>query len=125
MNLSLLILDSGEYLVSQVDQMDYEPRVHMLQPYLVSGTKAITLTRWPSYTNDEHILLKSDRLLTMVDPTKDILEKYLKKIGKKLEDFTDESKSDTMVLNEEESVLEGTPTEDEDSYEPRYLEEDY
>lgn len=112
-------------MISQVEQMEYEPRVHMFQPYLVSGTKSITLTKWPSYTNDEHILLKSDRLLTMVDPTEDILNRYLKKVGKKLEDFTDDSKSDRIVLNEGESVLEGTPIDDDDSYEPRYLEEDY
>ena len=124
MNLSILILETGQYLISQVEEMDYEPRVHMFQPYLISGSKTITLTKWPSYTNDEHILLKSESLLTMVDPTEDILNKYLKKVGKKIEDFTNDKKSDRVVLNEEESVLEGTPVDD-DSYEPKYLEEDY
>ncbi len=140
MNLSILILETGEYLISQVEEMDYEPRCHMFQPYLISGSKAITLTRWPSYTGDEHILIKSDSLLTMVDPTDDIINKYLKKVGKKLEDFTRNKPTDRMVLNEGESILEPLqdddsfinegesilePLQDDDSYEPSYVEEQY
>ncbi len=121
MNLSVLILKTGQYLVSQVEQMDYEPSVHMVEPYLISGTKSITLTRWPLYTKDEHILLKSESLLTMVDPTEDITNKYLKKIGKTIEDFTKETINDKIMLNEGESVLEQAP--DDDSYEPRYVED--
>lgn len=125
MNLSILILKTGQHLITQVEQMEYEPSCHMVQPYLISGTKSITLTRWPSYTDDDHILLKSDALLTMVDPTEAILNKYLKKVGKKLEDFTNDSSSGKVVLNEDESVPEGSPVDEDDSYEPRYLEEDY
>ena len=100
--------------------MDYEPSVHMVEPYLISGTKSVTLTRWPLYTEDSHILLKSESLLTMVDPIEDIRNKYLKKIGKTIEDFTKETINDKIMLTEDESVPEPP---DDDSYEPRYVED--
>ena len=92
----------------------------MIQPYIVGGKTKVTLSRWPSYTDDEHILLNSDSLLTMCDPTEDLLNKYLVKIGKKLEDF--EPKDDKVLLTEGEQVPGPLPDET-DEYEPRYVEE--
>ena len=120
MQLSLILLRTGEYIISQVEEMDYEPRVHMEQPYLIGGKTKVTLTKWPSHTEDTHILLTSDSLLTMCDPTQDILDKYLTKIGKTEEDF--QPKDDRILLNEGEEVPEPLPDEP-DEYEPRYIEE--
>ena len=120
MNLSLLLLKSGEYLISQVEQMEYEPSVHMISPYLVGGKTKVTLTRWPSHTDDEHILINSGSLLTMCDPTQDLLDKYLVKINKTMEDF--EPKDDRVMLTEGEQVPGPLPDEPDD-YEPRYVEE--
>ena len=120
MNLSLLLLKSGEYLISQVEQMEYEPSVHMIEPYLIGGKTKVTLTRWPSHTDDKHILINSGSLLTMCDPTQDLLDKYLVKIGKTMEDF--EPKDDRVMLTEGEQVPGPLPDET-DEYEPRYVEE--
>ena len=120
MQLSLILLRTGEYIISQVEEMDYEPRVHMEQPYLIGGKTKVTLTKWPSYTEDTHILLTSDSLLTMCDPTQDILDKYLTKIGKTEEDF--QPKDDRILLNEGEEVPEPLPDESDED-EPRYIEE--
>ena len=120
MQLSLILLKTGEYIISQVEEMDYEPRVHMEQPYLIGGKTKVTLTKWPSYTEDTHILLTSDSLLTMCDPTQDILDKYLTKIGKTEEDF--QPKDDRILLNEGEEVPEPLPDESDED-EPRYIEE--
>ena len=120
MNLSLLLLKSGEYLISQVEQMEYEPSVHMVNPYLIGGKTKVTLTRWPLYTTDEHILINSGSLLTMCDPTQDLLDKYLAKIGKKIEDF--QQVDDRVMLTEGEQVPGPLPDET-DEYEPRYVEE--
>lgn len=125
MNLSLILLKSGDYLISQVDELDYEPRVHLTNPYLVSGKTKVTLTKWPLYTDDEHVLLNSDSLLTMSDPVEDILNKYLIKVNKTIEDF--QPKDDRVLLNEEEQVPGPVPDEPDadepDEYEPRYIEE--
>ena len=69
MNLAVILLKTGQHLVSQIEELEYEPKVHLFQPYLVSGKTKVTLTRWPDYVVDEHILLKSDNLLTAGEPT--------------------------------------------------------
>ena len=81
----------------------------------VSGKTKLSLSRWPEYTDDEHVLLGSDSLLTVCEPSEAVLEAYLKKIGKTIEDFTREP--ETVMLTEDETVPEG------EDYEPRYVEE--
>jgi len=92
---------------------------------LVGGTTKVTLTPWPArkYTDEKHILLHSDSLLTVVDPNDKVRDAYLKKIGKTLEDFKPQEQP--VLLNEDEEV----PSEDyirdndyDDDYEPRYQE---
>ena len=81
----------------------------------VSGKTKLSLNRWPEHTDDEHVLLGSDSLLTVCEPSEAVLEAYLKKIDKTIEDFTKEP--ETVMLTEDETVPEG------DEYEPRYVEE--
>ena len=81
----------------------------------VSGKTKLSLQPWPEYTDDEHILLGSDSLLTVCEPTEAVRDSYLKKIGKTLEDFTKEPEA--VMLTEDETVPEG------EDYEPRYVEE--
>jgi len=122
MNLALIVLKSGQTLVSQSDELDYEPKVHLVNPYVVSGKTKITLTRWPEYTDDTHVLLRSDDLLTVCEPTELVIEAYCKKIGKKPEDFEvaeEEKEEQKMLLTEEE----GSIRNNDDSYEPHYREE--
>ena len=82
----------------------------------VTGKTKSVLTSWPSYTDDEHILLNSDTLLTVCEPNDKIRDAYLNKIGKTLEDFTEAPAP--VLLNEEEDV-----PEPDDDYEPKYIEE--
>ena len=102
-----------------------EPRCHLLEPMIVSGAAKVALTSWPKYTDEKHILLHSDSLLTVMEPTDVIRDAYLKKIGKTIEDFTPAPQPE--LLNEDESVPDGTPVRDtyydeEDGYEPDYAE---
>jgi len=85
----------------------------------VSGKTKIVLTPWPSYTEDTHILLNSDALLTVCEPTNELTELYLKKIKKTAEDFAPEPQK--QLLTEEENVPDDY--EDDHGYEPRYVEE--
>ena len=126
MSLSLLILKSGETLISQSDELDYEPKVHLVEPYMVSGKTKITLTPWPSYTDDKHILLRSDDLLTVCEASKNVQDAYLKKIGKKIEDFTPkEPEQKPVLLNEDEGVPSSYEEYTPDHYEPEYLEDPF
>ena len=113
--LAILALKTGQYLISETDQLEYEPKVHLISPYLLGGKTKVTLTRWPQYTEDEHVLLHSDSVLTVVEPTEDIVKLYLSKVGKDIETFTPEPQP--VTLTEEYQI------HDDDDYEPRYIEE--
>jgi hypothetical protein len=116
MNLALILLKTGQSLVSQTEELEYEPKVHLYQPYLVSGKTKVTLTPWPDYVIDEHILLSSDTLLTVGEPTAKIKKAYLDKIGKTEEEL--KPKPQPVILTEEEQL----PDLDDDDYEPEYVE---
>ena len=109
--------------MSQIDEIPAEPRVHLVQPFVVGGKSKITLTRWPEHTDDIDILLHSESLLTVCDPTKELADLYLKKVGKSAEEITKDP--DRVMLNEGENVLdELTSPMYNDEYEPRYIESD-
>jgi len=109
----LIILTSGETLVSYAEELDYEPKCHMISPYLVSGKTKVTLTKWPSHTDDEHILLKSDDLLTVCTANEKVTNLYTSKV----KDPGLDKPSKSVMLSEDEQV----PNFDE--YEPKYIEE--
>ena len=124
MQLSLILLRQPTLtLIAQTEEMPAEPRVHLIQPYIVGGKTKLTLTRWPDYTDDENILIHSENLLTVCDPTEKLTELYLTKIGKSIEDMTKDP--DRVLLNEGENILDPlTSPMYNNEYEPRYIETD-
>ena len=120
MNLAVALLKSGEYIIAQFSEMEYEPRVHMFRPYIISGSAKLSFSQFPKYTEEEHILVHSDSVLTMVEPTEALAEAYAKKLGTTLETLKTPPKR--VILNEEDNphpILDGT----DDEYEPRYTED--
>jgi hypothetical protein len=116
MNLTLVILKTGQHLVAWCEELDYEPSCHMVAPHLIGGKTKITLTPWPSYTNDEHVLLHKTDILTVCEPNPAVSEAYSKKVA---EPEALKSAPRPVILNEEEQV----PDLTNDEYEPRYVEE--
>ena len=130
MQLSLFILQNGIEVVSQSDQLEYEPKVHLVNPCTISGTTKLTLKRWPVHAKDEHILLRSDDLLTVCEATDEVTKAYIKKFKLSPEDLT--SDPEPVMLNEEQQVMSQDPNmglgempDFEDDYEPRYVEDAY
>lgn len=121
MNLLLVMLKTGQTLVSLSEELDYEPKCHLIEPHEITGKTKITLTPWPPHTDETNILLHGDSLLTVIEPTSAIASQYLKKIGKTMEDL--QPKDNRVLLNEEENVPDLPPVP-EDEYEPQYIEED-
>ena len=123
MSLSLLILKSGLSLVAQTTELDYEPKVHMIKPYSVNVGKNVVLTQWPVGTDDEHILLRSEDLLTVCEPSEQVIKSYLRKTGLTLKELNKPAEAPTEEPTVEPEVL---PQEDlfydEDEYEPAYQE---
>ena len=118
MNLALILLKTGQILISDHERLDYEPQLHLISPYEVTGKTKVVLTPWPYHANDQHILLRSEDLLTVCEPSDKIVKSYLKKVGKTEADL--KVVPQPVILNEE--AQEQVPFDDE--YEPRYIEED-
>lgn len=119
MIVTLLLLNSGEYLISQAEQLEYEPRCHLKEPYLVTGMSPFKLTSWPKYTEEDDILLYSTSIQTMCDPTEKLLEQYLAKVGKTLEEINPPQQ---LLAEEREDYGERDYPVDEDD-EVMYIEE--
>ena len=117
MTFSLVILKNGLTLVSETEQLDYEPSCHLIDPMTFSGTTKVTLKAWPQGTSDRHILLRSEDLLTVCEVEEKLLTAYLKKTGKTL---TEEPVAATM---DEVPEVHNFDLMDDEEYEPRYIEE--
>lgn len=87
MIVTLILLNSGEYLIGQAEQLEYEPSCHLREPYHVTGMTPFKLTSWPKYTDEEDILLYSTSIQTMCEPTEKLLTQYLTKVGKTLKEI--------------------------------------
>lgn len=125
MILSLIILKNGLEIVAQSDQLDYEPKCHLVNPCTIAGATKVSLKRWPAHAADKHILLRSDDLLTVCEPSKAVTEAYMRKFKLKAEDLEEDLTSDPepVMLNEQQQPsIEGVPSF-EDDYEPRYVED--
>ena len=70
----VVILRLGIHLISKVEQLDEEPNCHLEDPYLIRDDG--TLEPWPRYTTDTDVLLYSETLATIVEPTNEIKKKY-------------------------------------------------
>ena len=114
MDRAIVLLKTGETLISAIEQLEYEPKVHLVCPHTISGKTKVVLSQWPAHTRDEHVLLDSSTLLTVCEPTDKIVEAYDKKVGKRVEELS--ATPEPVVLNEE-------TIPDEDDYEPRYVED--
>jgi hypothetical protein len=77
-----LILRENCAIVSQVEEVDVElgePNCKLIKPCEVhKNGDSIYLTPWLSeYTSQDTMLISSDSVLTIIDPNKDILTKYI------------------------------------------------
>lgn len=120
MDILLVLLKNGVTLISESENLEYEPKVHLINPHTISGKTRVVLTPWPEHSKDDHILINSENLLTVCEPTDEIVKAYLKKVGKTEEDLKTTSRP--VILNEE--VQDQIPFDDDEDYEPRYVETD-
>jgi hypothetical protein len=109
MQVTLVILKTGEKLVSLTNELQYEPKVHLQSPYVLSGKAKVVLSPWPGHTDEKDFLLFSTDLLTACVPSQEIKDLYLKKVGVTEEDLT--KTPEPVILNEST-----------DEYEPSYEE---
>jgi hypothetical protein len=78
-SIKLLLLKTGQYVISYLTEMEMEPSVFLSDPMeIVDGT----LHKFPKYSGQRNVLLYSDILATVLEPDPDILSKYQESVPK-------------------------------------------
>ena len=78
----VILLTSNQRLISEIEEVGAEigePDCRLLKPYLVERP-SLEITDWLDFTNQTDIMIRSDDVLTFVDPKGELLDKYLEKI---------------------------------------------
>jgi hypothetical protein len=85
-NLKILILKNDAILVSEVHEVPEsdlgEPDCKLVNPVqmIISDRNTYEMRRWPVFTDQRELKIHSDSIFTIVDPTPDQVELYLKTI---------------------------------------------
>ena len=78
--IQVLILMNQLNLITEIQEIlvDFgEPNCKLIKPYLISDNGS--LSPWlEGITNDEEIMMSSDKILTLVEPTVTLLDEYTK-----------------------------------------------
>tara|TARA_B100001093_G_scaffold167403_1_gene160032 strand:+ start:551 stop:811 length:261 start_codon:yes stop_codon:yes gene_type:complete len=81
-NVQILILKNEKLLISEVISIVQEigePDCKLVKPKLLGdgATAKERITDWLNFTDQDVIMIRSDDVLTFVEPTKDLLDYYL------------------------------------------------
>lgn len=77
-NVKCLLLKINIILVTEIVEVGSElgePDCKLINPHQIDNEG--NLTPWPDVTDQNEMLIHSDSILTIVDPKKEITEKYL------------------------------------------------
>ena len=77
-----LLLKNNTLVIAQVEEVIGqigEPDCRLIKPYLVERS-SLEITDWLDFTNQTDIMIRSDDVLTFVDPKGELLDNYLKQI---------------------------------------------
>ena len=81
--IKVIVLQSGEILISQVEEVPAldigDPNCKLIAPYKVNPLDG-ELHPWLSeVTDDTEVMMASDKILTLVEPHKTLIDEYLKR----------------------------------------------
>jgi hypothetical protein len=77
-NVKCLLLKVDTVLISEIVEVGSElgePDCKLINPYQFFDVN--DMRRWPEVTNQTELMIHSDSILTIADPTPEIIEKYL------------------------------------------------
>lgn len=81
-NVKCLLMKVNSVLITEIIEVGSElgePDCKLVNPYVLkkSITSEYYLEPWLDFTNQKELMIHSDSILTIVDPTSEILDKYL------------------------------------------------
>ena len=77
-----LLMDVDNVIISEVIEVDAElgrPDCKLISPYLFKSID--DMIPWPKATNQRELMIRSDDILTIADPSQEVIEKYLELTG--------------------------------------------
>jgi hypothetical protein len=79
MEIKLILLRNGTYLISQISEMEMEPSCFLADPMeIIEGE----LKTFPRFSDQRNVLLYAESLATIAKPNSDILSEYQKLLSK-------------------------------------------
>ena len=78
-SIKCLLLDVDNVIISEVQEVQAEigdPNCKLINPYRFYPDK--DMEPWPKATNQKELMVRAEDILTMADPTPEVIEKYLK-----------------------------------------------
>ena len=80
-----LLLKSDIVLISEIVEVGSElgePDCKLTKPFkLIEQSDSFTLEPWITFSSQEEFMIHSDSILTLVDPTTELLSKYFEMIS--------------------------------------------
>ena len=73
-----LLLDVDNVIISEVEEIGAdigEPDCKLIKPYLFESIDE--MKPWPKATDQTELMIRSDSILTMADPTQAVIDRYL------------------------------------------------
>ena len=74
-----LLLDVDNVIISEVEEVEGadigEPDCKLINPFLFESID--NMKPWPKATNQTELMIRSDSILTMADPTQAVIDRYL------------------------------------------------
>lgn len=82
-NVKCLLLNVDTILITEIIEIDAElgdPNCKLINPFLWNkreSSEEFYLESWIEATNQKELMIRSEDILTIADPTPEIIEKYL------------------------------------------------
>ena len=73
-----LLLDVDNVIISEIEEVGAdvgEPDCKLINPFLFESID--NMKPWPKATDQKELLIRSDNISTMADPTKAVINRYL------------------------------------------------
>ena len=78
-NIQCLLLKNNQVLIAEVEEIMADigaPDCRIINPYLLNQSSG-ELTKWLDFTNQTDVMMRSDDVLTFLEPNGKIIDKYL------------------------------------------------
>ena len=81
-SIKCLLMDVDNVIISEVIEVDAQlgdPNCRLISPYLFNSID--DMIPWPKATNQRELMIRSEDILTIADPTEEVIAKYLELTG--------------------------------------------